>query len=49
VAAGYAERALAQPGRFARIDSHQPKPAVWQAVRQAVEARGWLSASREEG
>ena len=49
VAAGYAERAQAQPERFARIDSHQSKPAVWQAVRQAVEAHGWLAASQVGG
>jgi dTMP kinase len=49
VAAGYAERALAQPERFARIDSHRPKQAVWQAVRQAVAAQGWLPASKVEG
>ena len=44
VAAGYAARAAAQPARFARIDSNQPKPDVWQAVRAAVAQRGWLAA-----
>lgn len=48
VAAGYTERAQAQPERFARIDAHQPKPAVWQAVRQAVEAHGWLPPAKVE-
>lgn len=43
VAAGYGARAAAQPGRFARIDSNQPRPDVWQAVRAAVAQRGWLA------
>lgn len=43
VAAGYAERAQADPTRFARIDAAQPREAVWAQVRQAVAARGWLS------
>jgi dTMP kinase len=42
VAAGYGQRQLADPSRFARIDASQPREAVWQAVRQAVQARGWL-------
>ncbi|MCW5668275.1 MAG: dTMP kinase [Hydrogenophaga sp.] len=42
VAAGYAQRMQGAPGRFARIDSDQPKAAVWQQVRQAFEHRGWL-------
>lgn len=42
VAAGYAARAAAQPARFARIDSNQSKPEVWQAVRAAVAGQGWL-------
>ena len=46
VAAGYAARAAAQPARFARIDSNQPKPEVWRAVRSAVEQRGWLAADK---
>ena len=46
VAAGYAARAAAQPARFARIDSNQPKPEVWRAVRAAVEQRGWLTADK---
>ena len=43
VAAGYAERLAADPGRFARIEADQPRDAVWQAVRQVVQARGWLA------
>ncbi len=46
VAAGYAARAAAQPARFARIDSNQPKNAVWQAVRGAIAGRGWLPAEQ---
>jgi dTMP kinase len=41
VAAGYAERLAADPGRFARIEANQPRDAVWRAVVQAVQARGW--------
>lgn len=46
VAAGYAARAAAAPARFARIDSNQPKPDVWRAVRAVVERRGWLAADK---
>lgn len=42
VASGYEQRMLESPGRFARIASDQTKEAVWQQVRQAFEARGWL-------
>jgi hypothetical protein len=28
--------------RFARINADQEREAVWQDVRQAVQARGWL-------
>jgi dTMP kinase len=42
VAAGYGQRQQADPGRFARIDANQPRESVWLAVRQAVQARGWL-------
>ena len=38
VRAAYAERALAAPQRFARIDADQPLAAVWEQVRQAVSA-----------
>ena len=44
VAEGYGARAAAQPTRFARIDSNQPRPNVWRAVRAAVAQRGWLAA-----
>lgn len=36
VAAGYAQRARAQPQRFARIPADQPREAVWAHVAQAV-------------
>ena len=42
VAAGYGQRQQADPVRFARIDANQPRDAVWLAVQQAVQARGWL-------
>ena len=42
VHAGYARRAQQDPARFARIDANQPMAAVGQAVRAAVQARGWL-------
>ena len=43
VAQGYAQRMAADPGRFARVEANQPRDAVWQAVRQVVQARGWLA------
>lgn len=42
VAAGYTRRANEQPSRFARIAAGQSREAVWQAVQDAVRARGWL-------
>ncbi|MGZ5182565.1 MAG: dTMP kinase [Ramlibacter sp.] len=42
VAAGYAQRAAADPQRFARIDGAQPREAVWLQVLEAVRGRGWL-------
>ena len=42
VHAGDARRAQQDPARFARIDANQPMAAVGQAVRAAVQARGWL-------
>jgi dTMP kinase len=48
VAAGYAQRMEEAPDRFARIASDQTRDAVWCAVRQAVEQRGWLSSARSE-
>jgi dTMP kinase len=47
VAAGYAQRMNASPGRFARIASDQSKAAVWLQVRQAFEQRGWLAATED--
>ena len=42
VAHAYGQRQQADPVRFARIDANQPRDAVWLAVQQAVQARGWL-------
>ena len=42
VRSGYARRLAADPSRFARIDADQPRAAVWDAVRAAVQGRGWL-------
>ncbi|OSZ68041.1 dTMP kinase [Hydrogenophaga sp. IBVHS2] len=42
VSAGYAARAEAAPGRFARVDAHQPVEHVAAQVRAALAARGWL-------
>ena len=44
VAQGYADRAAADPGRFARIDSSVDRSAVARQVMAAVAARGWLTA-----
>ncbi len=42
VRAGYQTRMAAAPARFVRIDSTQPREAVWLAVLAALQARGWL-------
>ncbi len=42
VAQGYADRMAQEPARFARIDSSEPRAAVWAAVRQVVTDKGWL-------
>jgi len=42
VAQGYADRAAADPQRFARIDGAQPREEVWEQVRAAVRAKGLL-------
>ena len=42
VASGYARRCAAAPQRFARIDAHQPREAVWQQVAAVLLARGYL-------
>jgi len=44
VAGGYAARAAAAPGRFARIDAAADRDAVARQVHAAVAARGWLPA-----
>ena len=41
-ALGYRSRLTAEPGRFARIDAHQTRDAVWQGVLQVFTAKGWL-------
>ena len=43
VADGYARRCDQAPGRFARIDAHQSREAVWQQVTAVLQARGWLA------
>jgi dTMP kinase len=43
VATGYGQRMAADPQRFARVDAGQPRDAVWQQVRAAVQARGWIA------
>jgi dTMP kinase len=42
VAQGYADRQLAEPKRFARIDAAQSRGAVWQDVLSVVAGKGWL-------
>jgi len=42
VAAGYAARAQADPGRFLRVPAGQPREAVWQALQTGLQARGVL-------
>ncbi len=43
VAAGYAQRLAADPGRFARIAADQPREAVWNDVMAVLRHRGWLA------
>jgi len=43
VAAGYAARAAADPGRFLRVDADQAREAVWRDVEAGVRARGLLA------
>ena len=43
VAAGYAARAAADPGRFLRVDADQPREAVWQALERGLADRGLLA------
>jgi len=40
---GYAERQRGHSERFVRIDAAQPRDAVWQSVRSACVAKGWLA------
>jgi dTMP kinase len=42
VAAGYAQRAAADPQRFLRVDAAPAREAVWEAVLAGVRARGLL-------
>ena len=43
VAQGYADRQQGHPERFERIDASQTREQVWEAVRQAFVAKGWLA------
>lgn len=38
---GYAARAAADPGRFARIDAAQTREAVWAQIERVLRERGW--------
>ena len=42
VAAGYAQRAAAEPARFVRINADQPREAVWSEVESGLRAKGVL-------
>jgi dTMP kinase len=42
VAQGYADRLLADPQRFARVDAAQSRDAVWQDVLSVFTGKGWL-------
>jgi len=42
VAAGYASRAQADPGRFLRVQADQPREAVWKEVEEGLRQRGIL-------
>ena len=43
VTQGYADRAAAAPGRFARLDAAQERAAVWQQLVSAFAEKGWLT------
>lgn len=43
VAAGYADRMAADPGRFARIQADQPREAVWNDILATMRQRRWLA------
>ena len=49
VAAGYQQRMDANPARFAKINAHQSREAVWADVLQAVESKGFLKPSLQQG
>ena len=49
VAAGYQQRMDANPTRFAKINAHQSREAVWTDVLQAVESKGFLKPSAHQG
>lgn len=42
VAAGYAARMAADPGRFLRVDADQPRERVWEELRAGLRQRGLL-------
>ena len=42
VAAGYGQRAAADPGRFLRVNADQPREAVWSEVESGLRAKGVL-------
>ncbi|MBV8620632.1 MAG: dTMP kinase [Curvibacter sp.] len=46
---GYAERAAAAPGRFARIDAALPREQVWEQIVALFEAKGWWTAGLSQG
>jgi dTMP kinase len=41
VSAAYAQRVMAAPTRFARLDAERPRVAVWQQIETALQDRGW--------
>ncbi len=49
VAAGYADRARAAPGRFARIDAAQERSRVHAQIEQVLVQRGWLPTAAAAG
>ncbi len=42
VSNGYSQRMLQSPVRFARLDASHSREMVWQAVLDAIRAKGWL-------
>jgi dTMP kinase len=41
VSVAYAQRVMAAPTRFARLDAERPRAAVWQQIQTALQDRGW--------